>query len=86
MQALAIFLPLGDGLVAGEALLLRQLARADMAVLAMIFVVDLRVRLGKRPRARREKVGMRDAGPGKQEQDSESPDGRGPSRGTIVAY
>src|SRR3954463_3147304 len=48
VHALALLLPLADGLVAGQALVVGQVAAADVAVLAMVLAVDIGVGLGKR--------------------------------------
>jgi hypothetical protein len=84
VQALPVALPLGDVLVAREALVVREGAQADVAVLAVIGPVDVGMRLGERPRARGEEVGARS--PSRQEGSQKHPDGRGPSHGGIVAY
>ncbi|HEY1584242.1 MAG TPA: hypothetical protein VGH63_01070 [Polyangia bacterium] len=57
VDALALALPLADGLVALEALVDGDIARADVAVLAMILAVDVVVLLGQRPRRRVEEIG-----------------------------
>jgi hypothetical protein len=88
-----IALPLGDRLVAGQALVARQIARADVTVLAVILAVDVGVRLGERPGARREKIGVGGGGEEQARNEEESPEQpwpprckQGPFHGVIVAY
>src|SRR6185369_16352592 len=59
VDADVLALPLADDLVTGNALVVGEVARADVAVLAMVLVVNRGVRLRQRPGARREKIGPR---------------------------
>jgi hypothetical protein len=61
VHALALALPLADDGVALDALLDRDVARPDVAVLAVVLAVDVRVRLRQRPWRRREEVGARNS-------------------------
>src|SRR5262249_17262267 len=59
VHALTLALALGGRLMALEALVLRDVARADVAVLAVVLAVDVRVGLRQRARRRGEEVGAR---------------------------